>query len=141
MQGAAMSKGRAARVAPEAPPDQPPDQPHTPYVRALGADLAVDFLLAFGGASLYFARSPSDRAAAVALVGQDGVIALEREIGQRAGRVPLAKQWIAQYLKAHRDLKVQEIARRMHASDVSVRAWLRGEAPSGKLNRNQLPLL
>ncbi|WP_238121975.1 MULTISPECIES: hypothetical protein [unclassified Xanthobacter] len=121
----------------------PPVPAHVaPYVRALGLDRAVDFLLAFGGAPMSFSMRERQRSRALDLVGLDGVQALQREVG-RATRVPLAKQWIAQYLHTARGLGIHDIARRMHASDVSVAAWVRGQKPkSGKTPiGNQLTLL
>lgn len=41
-------------------------------------------------------------------------------------RMPTAKPWIACYLKVTAGLSHAEIARRLHASDVSVRKWVAG---------------
>lgn len=101
------------------------EQSVAPYVRALGEERAAAFFLHFGGASLYFARRPTERASAVAIVGEDGVRALEKEIGQQAPRVPLAKGWIARYLHGQR-VPIQEIARRVRASTPAVREWIYG---------------
>lgn len=104
-----------------------------PYVRALGMDKAVDFLLAFGGAPMSFSVRPSDRSKVVQLVGVEGCQALAREIG-RAARVPVAKRFVAQYLRAVRRMGTHEIARTMRITDDTVRTYLRGErAPSGQL--------
>lgn len=95
-----------------------------PYVRALGSALAVRFLLTFGGAELYMAKDPTEHGRVVALVGVDLARALGREADNMPKRVPLAKPWLAACL-AHEGLGVAEIARTLHASDVSVRTWLR----------------
>jgi hypothetical protein len=47
-----------------------------PYVEALGLDLAVQFILHFGGAELYIRRREDLSSELAALVGPDGVAAL-----------------------------------------------------------------
>lgn len=96
-----------------------------PYVECLGPDLAVRFLLTFGGAELYLATDPKGRSSAESVVGAEGVarMADHYRIGQRA-RVPLARAWLAAMLhwQGH---STAEIARTIRASDVSVRRWLK----------------
>ena len=110
-----------------------------PYVEVLGVDGAVKYLLAFGGAELYVASNPKGRGRVEKLFGPDRAAALAAIADRLPRRVPTAKPWIAQVLRAQ-GLPVAEIARRLHASDVSVRAWLRrtdlGEDP----DRRQLRL-
>lgn len=96
-----------------------------PFVTALGVEDAVRFLLAFGGAELVYFRSPR-QSKLVEVMGREAAIALA-EADARHGlprRVPLGKVWLAQVLRS-RGLSVADIARRMHASDVSVRSWLK----------------
>ncbi|TCO73063.1 helix-turn-helix domain-containing protein [Rhodovulum euryhalinum] len=93
-----------------------------PYVDILGSALAVRFLMAFGGAELYWAENPGERSRVVQIVGVDLASALAR--ADLPPRVPLAKPWLAACL-AHEGLSVAEIARTLHASDVAVRGWLR----------------
>lgn len=96
-----------------------------PYVRVLGVDMALTFLMTFGGAELIYWREPR-RSRLVEVVGMEAARALAEE-DARTGlprRVPLAKPWCAQVLKV-KGLPVAEIARRMHASDVAVRRWLK----------------
>lgn len=99
-----------------------------PYVRALGPDKAVDFLLAYGGAPFYFSRSATSRARATKVIGEDGIAALGKEFGGLHLRVPLAREWIARQL-AHKGESVYEIARLTGKSDVTVRKWLQGKKP------------
>lgn len=100
-----------------------------PYVDCLGPQLAVRFLLSFGGAELYLASDPKGRSAAEAVVGPDGVARMADHplIGQRV-RVPLARQWLARMLhwQGH---STAEIARTIRASDVSVRRWIKEPQP------------
>lgn len=99
-----------------------------PFVRVLGVDEALEFLLEFGGASLHFSERPQDRSRVVQAIGREATIAL-------AGcalpvRIPTAKPWIAQVLRT-KGLPVSEIARRLHSSDVAVRGWLK-QSPAAK---------
>lgn len=110
---------------------RPPAQVQ-PYVEVLGVDGAVEFLLTFGGAELYVAANPKGRGKVERIFGMDKAAALAAMVERLPRRVPTAKPWIAQVLRT-RGLPVAEIARRLHATDVSVRAWLRkadlGDAP------------
>lgn len=110
-----------------------------PYVDVLGVDGAVEFLLTFGGAQLYLSQNPQGRSRLEALVGADKARRLALVSEGLPRRIPTAKPWIAAVLRA-KGLPVSEIARRLHASDVSVRAWLKkpGARPA---DSRQLPLL
>lgn len=114
-----------------------------PYIDILGTDLAMEFLLTFGGAELYLARSPSEQGKVAQLVG----VKLAAELAAAAEglriqkRVPTGKNWIARVLSG-KGLPVAEIARRLHTTDVTVRTYLR-QKPSRKLGKRddgQLPL-
>lgn len=110
---------------------RPPAQV-APYVEVLGVDGAVEFLLTFGGAELYVAANPKGRGKVERIFGLEKAAALAAMVERLPRRVPTAKPWLAQVLRS-RGLPVAEIARRLHATDVSVRAWLRkaelGDAP------------
>lgn len=110
-----------------------------PYVRVLGEDLAVQFLLRFGGAELYLPVNPKGRSAVAQLVGIERTAALAQAHLPR--RVPTARPWIARVLQA-RGLPVAEIARTLHASDVSVRKWVAAapDAAAPQPDPRQLPL-
>lgn len=99
-----------------------------PYVDILGEDLALAFLLTFGGAELYLARNPGAMARLSQVVGQDKASALASAAdGMRLPkRVPTGKVWIAQVYAA-RGFPVAEIARILHMSDNAVRGYLKGE--------------
>jgi hypothetical protein len=107
-----------------------------PFVRVLGVDKAVEFLLAFGGAELYLAKTPSGRSELARLVGRDkaGELAEAAEFLPR--RVPLAKRWIALTLKKQ-GLPHAQIARKMRVSDVTVRGYIQ----SGRVTHQlEMPL-
>ena len=117
---------------------RPPAQV-APYVEVLGVDGAVEFLLAFGGAELYLAANPKGRGRVERMFGADRAAALAAMAERLPRRVPTAKPWIAQVLRA-RGLPVAEIARILHATDVSVRVWLRRADLGVNPDRRQLRL-
>lgn len=101
--------------------DYPPPPAHiAPYVRILGPAEALQFLLAFGGGELYLAPTPKRRSRLIETVGQERAAALAEAVGHLKVRVPTAKPWIAQCLKAE-GKSVADIARQLHTADVSVR--------------------
>ncbi|QYK42847.1 MAG: helix-turn-helix domain-containing protein [Paracoccaceae bacterium] len=101
-----------------------------PYVQVLGVDDAVDFLMTFGGGDLYLADRPSRRSRLAERYGPDRAAALAEAVGAVKVRVPTANVWIAHVLKS-RGLSGDEIARRLHASNVSVRRWLKQRPDHG----------
>jgi len=117
---------------------RPPAQV-APYVEVLGVDGAVEFLLAFGGAELYVAANPKGRGEFERRFGSARAAALAAVAERLPRRVPTAKPWIAQVLRTQ-GLPVAEIARKLHATDVSVRAWLRRAVPGDAPDRRQLRL-
>jgi hypothetical protein len=110
-----------------------------PYVRVLGIESAVEFLMTFGGAELYLAAKPKGRGRLAALVGIDKAAALARAAEHLPRRVPTAKPWIARVMHA-KGLPKAEIARRLHQSDVSVRRWIDASPDQPTADPRQLPL-
>lgn len=100
-----------------------------PYVAALGAERAVRFLLAFGGADFYIAKDPKGASKAVEVIGLDGLRALAEIRDRLQSRVPTGKNWIARYLYIVEGKSKAEIARTLHASTVSVNRWLSEQEP------------
>jgi hypothetical protein len=105
-----------------------------PFVRVLGVEGAVEFLLAFGGAELYLAKTPSGRSELAKLVGRDKAAELARLADDLnlPRRVPLAKRWIALTLK-NQGLPHAQIARKMRVSDVTVRGYIQSGRVSHQL--------
>lgn len=99
-----------------------------PYVEILGTDLAVDFLLRFGGAELALSKDPRGGGQVSQMIGTDRESALHDHprVGPRT-RIPLAKKWLAEVLR-WRGNSTADIARTLRASDVSVRRWLQIKA-------------
>lgn len=93
-----------------------------PFVEVLGADLAVEFLLGFGGARLNLPKNPSGGSKAEAMIGKENMIALYERAGELGPRIPTAKPWIAAVMKSQ-GLSTSEIARRLHVTDATVRNW------------------
>lgn len=106
-----------------------------PFVSVLGVEGAIAFLLEFGGAEIYIARTPQGRGRVEAAIGRDAAARLAACEGLPR-RIPLCKPWVARMLRSqgwpgeNTPLPVAEIARRMHASEVSVRKWLKGHVGS-----------
>ena len=110
----------------------PPPPAHLePYVRVLGTDGAIEFLLTFGGGEIYLTTTPNRRARVVELVGLERASALAAAIGQMKVRVPTAKPWIARCLRAQ-GVTVADIARQLHVADVSERRWLNDSHLAGR---------
>lgn len=115
----------------------PPAPAHVaPYVEALGPARAVEFLLRYGGAEMYVAATPSERGRVAREMGWDTAEALSQVADRLPRRVPTAKRWVARCLSAQ-GLRVAEIARRLHVSDVTVRKYLASERDDPR----QFPLI
>jgi hypothetical protein len=113
------------------------------YVEILGVDLAVEFLLAFGGAELYLARNPSASGKLAGVIGQDKAteLAAAADRMRLPKRVPTGKEWIARVL-SWKGLPVAEIARILHMSDNAVRGYLKPDRqPRRAPDYRQLPLI
>ena len=93
-----------------------------PYVEVLGVDLAMTFLLQFGGAQLYLPNDPKGASAVEKLLGYDKL----KELAARPRlqkRIPLAKRWLAEMLNWQGHSKAT-IARTLRISDTTVSRYL-----------------
>lgn len=108
-----------------------------PFIRVLGVDEGVRFLLRFGGAELYLTRTPNGRSALAQEFGVETAARIAEVADHLPRRVPVAKEWIASVWTAQ-GLCDAEIARRLHVTDVTVRAWRR-KAPFRGLRRRTGP--
>lgn len=106
-----------------------------PYVEVLGIDLTIEFLLAFGGAEIYITGHPRSRSRVTELVGAENARELERVSYKLQRRVPLAREWIGLVLHSQ-GLSIADIARKLHVTEVSVRAWLKKARSGGRTRRD-----
>ena len=106
-----------------------------PYVEVLGPELAIRFLLHFGGSRLYFPERPNGKSIAEGVIGADNFGRLAKVLGARlTSRVPIGNRWLVAALAAQ-GKSIGEIARTVRATDVSVQKWLRyaeGRMKEGK---------
>lgn len=110
-----------------------------PYVRILGYEGAVAFVLEFGGAEIYLplTRTAAARSPVAQHLGVDAVVALATAGLPR--RVPTAKPWLARVFWSE-ELSIADIARKLHVTDVTVRKWLAEAAGSPRADDRQMPL-
>lgn len=105
-----------------------------PYVDALGLDMAVEFILAFGGSYVYLSTNPQDRSEVAQMLGREAAVAVARRVGAGSRRIHNAKPWLASYFRYMKGMTVNDTARLLHVSDVTVRKWL------GPIDQQQLDL-
>lgn len=96
------------------------------YVEIMGPELAIKFLLAFGGAPIEHHERVTARSRIAAVIGPEHACALARENHRLQPHVPLATQWLAVCLKAEGH-STPDIARTLRCSDVTVRKHLRAQ--------------
>jgi hypothetical protein len=95
------------------------------YVEVLGVDLAIDFLLKFGGAELYLPNDPKGGSEAERFLGYDMLKALGARSNMQR-RIPLAKRWLAKVLHWKGYTKAN-IARTLRTTTGSVSRYLKDE--------------
>ncbi|CAN7257179.1 hypothetical protein [Brucella pseudogrignonensis] len=97
-----------------------------PFINTLGFDKGIEFLLRFGGATMYLPKKPqsSGRSMASSLLTAEEIIALSKALDLDYLRIPVAKKFIATYLRSQ-NVSVSEIARKLHMTDVTVRGYLK----------------
>lgn len=100
------------------------------YVRALGAQGAVRFLLAYGGTEFHVPRDPGPEHPFAAEYGWEAARALAdlAVAGVLPREVPLGKPWVARHLFTE-GLSKTEIARRLHVSRPTVAHYLKDGPP------------
>ena len=93
-----------------------------PYVEVLGLELAIAFLLRFGGAPLYLPQDPKGKSEVEKLLGYAKLKELAARPALQA-RVPLAKRWLAQILH-WQGYSNADIARKVRATDTTISGYL-----------------
>jgi hypothetical protein len=104
-----------------------------PYVDVLGADAAIALFLALGGSQIYLPRRSGSRTVAAQTIGADNVERLAAVLGYGYIKVPLARQWIAEAMRAE-GRSDNEIARLVRADVATVRRWLGPKSTAEQLN-------
>lgn len=95
------------------------------YVKILGVDGTVEFLLRFGGSEVYFPANPKGKSELEKAIGAEKMRALVAAAPHMKARIPNAKAWISAVLRS-KGLSVAEIARTLHVNDSTVRRHLDG---------------
>ena len=94
-----------------------------PYVAAIGAAGAADLFLSVGGTKVYLSENPHEDSRLLKAVGANVMAALCRHFGRGHIQIPIAKGWVARQLDT-RGWERSRIARALHVTDASVRAYL-----------------
>lgn len=97
-----------------------------PFVEALGADDAMRLFLSVGGSDIYLPAKSSPRSIAARTVGADRIDKLSKVMGYGYIKVPLARRWVAEQMKAQ-GATTAEIARTIRADVATVRRWFPSE--------------
>ncbi len=106
-----------------------------PYVKALGVEGAMALFLSVGGSEIYLPKHSTRRSLAARTIGADKVDQLVNAMGYGYYKVPLAREWCAEVLRAKGE-SIAEIARTIRADVATVRRWL----PSKEITSEQLTL-
>lgn len=104
-----------------------------PYVEVLGTAGAGALFLALGGSQIYLPRRSSKRTLAAQTIGADNVERLAAALGYGYIKVPLARRWIAEVLRAE-GKSDNEIARLVRADVATVRRWLGSRVAAEQLS-------
>lgn len=113
-----------------------------PYVNILGEELAIQFLLTFGGGELYIKWETEAKAELVELVGEVAAKKLADAQTRLPRRVPIAKAYISRVLFAQ-GLTIAQVARKVRVTDSAVRKYLdpdrpKQQAPSYDIDQKSL---
>lgn len=102
-------------------------------VEALGPDLAVDFLLEFGGGELSLGARPLPNNPVRRTLGDEAAERLGRVAHRLPHQIPLARRWLVQQLRS-RGLSQSQIARTLRVGRSTVKRHLRGEHDPNQLS-------
>lgn len=118
-----------------------------PFIRVLGVEEGIRFLLRFGGAELYLTQTPNGRSALAQEFGLENAKLLAEVAEQLPRRIPIGKEWIAN-VWSEQGLSDADIARRLHVTDVTIRSWRRKapfrgirKAKAKAVDDRQIPLI
>ena len=106
-----------------------------PYLEVLGAELAIRFFLEFGGTGLYMPTRATRRGSDIAnFLGTEMALALGKKLGSGTIKIPLAKRWIAQYLRIEKGESISKICRTIHMTETTVRGYVQGRRADRQLS-------
>lgn len=111
-----------------------------PYVEILGEEMAVAFLMEFGGGQLNIGENPRGTSRLAQFIGADLELEMARKASRLPRHVPTAKPWLAAVFKS-KGLPVSEIARKLHSSETAVRRWLKSSPSTSSPDTRQMRLL
>lgn len=95
-----------------------------PYIEVLGHELAISFLIMFGGSPIYFPNDPAGKSAAEQLIGPERLRALGARMPENRVEIPIPKPWLIRALHAE-GLSVGQICRALKTSSTNVKRILR----------------
>lgn len=95
-----------------------------PFVEVLGEEATIRLLLALGGTSVYLGAGTTQRSRVAEVVGVAPARALAAAMSPGKVDLPLGKPWIAA-VRASEGHTVVAIARELHATEATVRRWLK----------------
>lgn len=98
------------------------------YVTTLGVKGAMQFLMSFGGAELYIPETAKPGSLLFEEMGREATEALIQVRDRIPAQIPVGKPWVAAVL-FHQGLSKAQIARRLHATEATVRKWLNKQPP------------
>ncbi|MEL7113999.1 MAG: helix-turn-helix domain-containing protein [Pseudomonadota bacterium] len=108
------------------------------YVEALGLDMAIEFMIEFGGTVVILGENPRRDNAVARRFGIEAARALAKVSDRLQARVPKQDRWVARILKARGMTRV-EIARTLRVTDETVRRYLRGEPVEASVEDRTAP--
>ncbi|MFW2545140.1 hypothetical protein ACN2XU_21115 [Primorskyibacter sp. 2E107] len=104
------------------------------YVEVFGPELAVQFLIAFGGAPLYFPGDPKVKSMAEALSGAERMRTLGARMPDNCVCNPMPRAWLIFALTAE-GKGTSEICRRLKTTNTNVLRTCRQARSRGKGDR------
>jgi len=93
----------------------------------MGAELAVKFVLSYGGAEMHVANNPCGQSSHERLIGHDAAKRLAAVAHRLQRRVPLAGRWLCA-MPAWQGRSAAGVARTLRITDVTARRCLREAA-------------
>lgn len=91
-----------------------------PFVEELGPELAVRFLIAFAGCTLYFPDDPKGRSRAEGLIGAERLKVLGQRMRSNRAEIPVPRTWLILALTAE-GKSTAEICRALKVTATTVK--------------------